>query len=113
LRTAHRPGQTENVTRCERELGACWTNRCHCQRGVNLAGSQSHKFGDLKQVGALIVANHSIGKRNRAPTDILSGVGSSKTSLVEAIGRNSNLADIPRKWSDLRERVKASPLDHL
>jgi hypothetical protein len=32
---------------------------------------------------------------------------------VEAIGRNSNLADIPRKWSDLRERVKAFPLNHL
>jgi hypothetical protein len=28
--------------------------------------------------------------------------------LVEAIGRNSNLAYLSNKWSDLRERIKAS-----
>lgn len=29
--------------------------------------------------------------------------------LVEAIGRNSNFADLSRKWSDLQERIAESP----
>lgn len=34
--------------------------------------------------------------------------GSRKPVMVEAIGRNSNLAGLSRKWSELRERIRAS-----
>jgi hypothetical protein len=34
--------------------------------------------------------------------------GSSKTVLVELIGRNSNLGHLCKKWADLRERINAS-----